>query len=257
MVLDFCWWLGGAWFAAWVTLPFALIAPLGPVAGVLAGVLLAPWSALVGMAALHRVLPASRPGTFRLPGDAGAVRWALKQWAPSLYLTVFQPVCGQSERFLRLALRAFGATLGRDALLTSRTIVREPHHLQVGAGSLVGEYAHLICSYQPRRGVLVVDTITIGDDVTIGGYTHLGPGVRIGSGSRIEHGVRIGAHSIVGPNTRIGAGTAAYNGVRIGADVTIGKGCLLPSGTHVADGSCIPDGTVVRSTGGALVRSEA
>lgn len=261
MLLDVCWWLGGAWFAAWVFLPFALVAPLGPAVGMVVGAMLAPWSGLLGMAALHRALPASRPGTFRFPSDAGAVRWALKQWAPSLYLTVFQPVCGQSERFLRLALRAFGADLGPDALLTSRTIVREPHHVHVGAGSLVGEYAHLICSYQARRGILVVGQITIGDDVLIGGYTHLAPGVRIGSGSRLEHAVRIGAHSIVGPNTRIGAGTAVYNNVRIGAGVTIGKGCLVPSGSHVADGSCIPDGTVVRPpprpTRAALVRSDA
>jgi len=245
MLLDLGWWLGGMWFVAWIIMPFGLIAPLGPVAGVLAGALLAPWSGLLGMAALHRALPASRPGTFRLPGDAEAVRWALKQWAPSLYLTVFQPVCGQSERFLRLALRAFGATLGPHALLTSRTIVREPHHVHVGARSLVGEYAHLICSYQPRRGVLVVGRITIGDDVLIGGYSHLAPGVRIGSGSRVEHAVRIGAHSIVGPNARIGAGTAVYNNVRIGADVTIGKGCLVPSGTELADGTRIPDGTTL------------
>ena len=185
------------------------------------------------------------------------MRWALKQWAPSLYLTVFQPVFGQSERFLRLALRAFGATLGADALVTSRTIVREPHHVHIGAGSLVGEYAHLVCSYQVRRGVLVVGRITIGDDVLIGAYSHLGPGVRIGSGSRLEYAVTIGAHSIVGPNTRIGAGTAVYSGVRIGSDVTIGKGCLVPPGTHLADGSRIPDGTVVRSNGASLLRSDA
>lgn len=257
MLLDLCWWLGWAWFAAWAILPYALMRPLGLVAGVLAGIVLAPWSALVGMATLHRVLPASRPGTFRLPGDAGAVRWALKQWAPSLYLTLFQPVFGQSERFLRLALRAFGATLGHDALLTSRTIVREPHHVHVGARSLVGEYAHLVCSYQPRRGMLVVGRITIGDDVLIGAYSQLGPGVRIGSGARIEHDVLIGAHAIVGPNARIGAGTAVYNGVHIGSAVTVGKRCLVLSGSRIADGSRIPDGAVVHSAEAALVRSEA
>lgn len=257
MLLDLCWWLGALWFAAWVMLPFALIAPLGPVAGLLAGALLAPWSALLGMSALHRALPVSRPGTFRLPGDTGALRWGLKQWAPSLYLTVFQPVCGQSERFLRLALRAFGATLGRDALLTSRTLVREPHHVRVGARSLVGEYAHLICAYQPRRGVLVVGPITIGDDVLIGGYSQLAPGVRIGSGTLVEHAVMIGAHCIVGSNTRIGAGTRMYNGACIGRDVIIGKGCLVASGAHIADGTDIPDGTVVRITGPAFERSGA
>ena len=158
---------------------------------------------------------------------------------------------------MRLALRAFGATLGRDALLTSRTIVREPHHIEVGAGSLVGEYAHLICSYQPRRGVLVVGRITIGADVLIGAYSHIAPGVRIGSGSRLEHGVRIGAHTTVGTNTRIGAGTAIYNGVRIGSDVIIGKACLVPSGTELADGTRIPDGTVVRPPKPAFARSES
>jgi acetyltransferase-like isoleucine patch superfamily enzyme len=258
VIFDLCWWLGATWFTAWAILPFALVTVLGTVPGMIAGTLLAPWSALIGMSALHRALPASRPGTYRFPDDAGALRWAFKQWAPSLYLTVFQPVCGQSERFLRLALRAFGATLGRDALLTSRTIVREPHHVRVGARSLVGEYAHLICSYQPRRGVFVVGRIEIEDDVLIGGYCHLAPGVRIGSGSRLEHAVSVGAHTIVGSNTSIGAGTAVYNNVRIGADVTIGKNCLIPSGARVADGTRIPDGTVLTGRSGpALVTSDA
>ena len=257
MILDLCWWLGAVWFTAWAILPFALVAVLGTVPGMIAGTLLAPWSALIGMSLVHRALPANRPGTYRFPDDAGAVRWAFKQWAPSLYLTVFQPICGQSERFLRLALRAFGATRVRFALLTWRTLVREPHHVYVGARSLVGEYAHLICSYQPRRGVFVVGRIEIGDDVLIGGYCHLAPGVRIGSRSRLEHAVTVGAHSIVGPNTRIGAGTAIYNQVRIGADVTIGKNCVIPSGARLADGSCIPDGTVLTGQTAALVTSDA
>jgi acetyltransferase-like isoleucine patch superfamily enzyme len=258
VILDLCWWLGAVWFAVWAILPFSLVAVLGTVPGMIAGTVLAPWSALIGMSALHRALPASPPGTYRFPDDAGAVRWAFKQWAPSLYLTVFQPVCGQSERFLRLALRAFGATLGRDALLTSRTIVREPHHVQVGARSLVGEYAHLICSYQPIRGVFVVARIEIGDDVLVGGYCHLAPGVRIGSGSRLEHAVSVGAHSIVGSNASIGAGTAIYNHVCLGADVTIGKNCVVPSGARIADHARIPDGTVVAGHAGpALVTSDA
>jgi acetyltransferase-like isoleucine patch superfamily enzyme len=257
MLLDLGWWLGAAWFAAWAILPFALVPVLGTVPGMIAGALLAPWSALIGMSAVHHALPASHPGTYRFPEDGGAVRWALKQWAPSLYFTVFQPVCGQSERFLRLALRAFGATLRRGAVVTSRTIVREPHHVHVGARSLVGEYAHLICSYQPRRGLLVVGRIEIGDDVLIGGYCHLAPGVRIASGSRLEHAVTVGAHSIVGPGTIVGAGTAIYNNVRIGAGVVIGKNCLIPTGTRVADGSRIPDGTVLTGeTGAALVTSD-
>jgi acetyltransferase-like isoleucine patch superfamily enzyme len=248
IVLDLAWWVGAGWFAAWVVLPFAALSPLGVLPALAGGVVLAPWSSLLGVTLVHRLLPASEPGRFS-PGQAGWVRWALKQWAPSLYLTVFQPVFGQSERFLRLALRAFGATLGEGALITSRTVVREPHHVHVGARSVVGEYVHLATSYQPRRGMLIVGRITIGDDVMISAYTHIAPGATIGSGCVVEHAARIGGATRIGGNTRVGAGAAIYNQVVIGAGVTIGKCCVVLSGARIEDGAEIPDGTVVPASG--------
>jgi acetyltransferase-like isoleucine patch superfamily enzyme len=247
--LELLWWIGLAWFSAWVALPLLVMPLTGPVFGVVVWCLLAPWSALVGMASLHRLLPASAAGTFKLFSDRGAVHWALKGWAPSLYLTVFQPVAFMSEGFQRLALRAFGARLAPGALLTSRTIVREPHHLTVGAASLIGEYVHLICSYQPRPKLLVVGPITIGERVLVGAYSHLGPGVQIGADCFLEYAVRVGANSTVGAGTRIGAGSSIYNTVHIGAGVTIGKGCLIPSGIRISDGARIPDGTILVSGG--------
>ncbi|MGH7672988.1 MAG: DapH/DapD/GlmU-related protein [Gemmatimonadales bacterium] len=245
LILELLWWAGWAWCAAWVALPLLALPLLGPVLGVAAWAVLAPWTALLGMAALHHVLPRSEPGTFRLPGDSGSVRWALKGWAPSLYLTLFQPLFFTSRFFQLIALRAFGARLGRGAWLTSRTIAREPHHLRVGARTLVGEYAHLACSFQPRLGVLVVADIVIGDDSLVGGYSHLAPGVTIGSRCVLEHAVAVGARTTIGDDSRIGAGTAIYNAVRIGRGVRIGKNCLIPSGAVIADGAQIPDGAVV------------
>lgn len=245
IILELLWWVGLAWFSAWVALPLLAMPFLGPVLGLVVWALLAPWSALAGVALIHRLLPASVVGTFRLFSDRGAVCWALKGWAPSLYLTVFQPICFMNEGFQRIALRAFGAHLAPGALLTSRTIIREPHHVRVGAGTLIGEYVHLICSYQPRSKLLVVGEIEIGDRVLVGAYSHIGPGVRIGADCQLEYAVRIGARSTVGAGTSIGAGSSIYNLVRIGDGVTIGKGCLIPSGARIPDGATIPDGTVM------------
>lgn len=244
LILELLWWVGWAWFAAWIALPLLAVPLLGVVPGFIVWAVVAPWSALLGMATLHRMLPDSEPGTFRLPRDGGSVRWALKAWAPSVYLTLFQPLCFTSRFFQILAFRAFGARLAPGAWLTSRTIVREPHHVRVGRRTLVGEYAHLICSYQPRPGVLIVARIAIGDDSLVGGYAHLAPGVTIGSRCVIEHAVAIGARTAVGDGSRIGAGTTIYSAVRIGRGVRVGKNCLIPSGAIIADDACIPDGTV-------------
>ncbi len=245
LMFELLWWVGWVWFATWVALPLMAVPFIGVVPGVVVWAVLAPWTGLLGMAGVHRILPASTPGTFRLPGDAGSVRWALKGWAPSLYLTLFQPLTFTSCFFQRFALRAFGAQLDSGAWLTSRTIVREPHHVRVGARSLIGEYAHLICSYQPRPGILIVAPVSIGDDSLVGGYSHVAPGATVGSRCIIEHGVGIGARTTVGDDSRIGAGTTIYNAVRIGRGVTIGKNCVIPSGATIVDGTHLPDGTIL------------
>lgn len=245
LILELLWWVGWIWFAAWVALPLAAVPFTGLYVGAIIWVALAPWTGLLGMAGVQRLLPRSPAGTFRMPGDAGSVRWALQGWAPSLYLTLFQPLCFTSRFFQHFALRAFGARLGRGAWLTSRTIVREPHHVRVGARSLIGEYAHLICSYQPRPGVLIVAPVTIGDDSLVGGYCHVAPGATIGSRCVLEHAVAVGARTTIGDDSRIGAGTTIYNAVRIGRQVLIGKNCLIPVGAVIPDDTRIPDGTIV------------
>jgi acetyltransferase-like isoleucine patch superfamily enzyme len=247
LILELLWWIGCAWFAAWVALPLIAIPLVGLMPGIVIWAVLAPWTALAGMAAIHAMLPRSEPGTFRLPGDGGSVRWSLKGWAPSLYLTVFQPLCFTSRSFQRLVLWAFGARLGPGTWLTSRTIVREPHHVSVGARSLVGEYAHLACSYQPRPGVLIVADVVIGEDTLVGAYSHLAPGAVIGSRCIVEHAVAIGARTTIGDDSRVGAGTTIYNSVHIGRNVIIGKNCFVASRTIIADGARIPDGAAVRS----------
>jgi acetyltransferase-like isoleucine patch superfamily enzyme len=242
ILLDLLWWLGLAWFAAWTALPLMAIPALGVVPGVVVWALLAPWSALLGMAVLHRTLPACVPGRFRL-FDSGSVRWALKSWAPSVYLAVFQSLCFQSEAFQRLVLRAFGARVGRGALVTSRTILREPHLLSVGQQALIAEFAHLVCSYQPRPGVLVVAPIRIGEHAFVGAHALIAPGADIGARVMLEYGVGIGAHCVIGADTRIGAESTVYNSVRIGRGVVIGKGCRIPTGSVIPDGLIIDDGS--------------
>lgn len=249
MMLDLLWWLGWALCAAFVAAPLAAVPLLGPVGGIVAWAVLAPWTALAGLSVLHRLLPPSAPGKYRFPGDAGGMRWALAGWAPSIYLTLFQPLFFMSPAFQRLALRAFGARLGVGAWVTSRTVIREPHHVTIGARTVVGEYAHLACSMQPRPGLLVVAPIAIGDDTLVSAYCHLAPGAVIGSRCVIEHAVAIGPLATVGDDARIGAGSAIYGAARIGRGAVIGKHCVLFSGTAVSDGERVPDGSMLSADG--------
>ncbi len=243
IALELLWWVGWVYLAAWTALPLAAVPIIGPVAGLLLWALLAPWSALFGMALLHRLLPRSEEGVFRMFSDPGSVRWALKGWAPGVFLTVFQPVWFMSQAFARTALLAFGARVAPDAWLTSRTIIREPHRVTIGAGTMIGEYAHLVCSFQPKMGLLVVGDIRIGERVLVGAYSQIGPGAVIGSDTRLEHRVTVGPQTMVGAGCRIGAASSIYNSARIGDGVTIGKGCLVPSGSIVPAGTTLADGT--------------
>lgn len=245
MILDLLWWIGWAATAAIVALPLLLVKPLGLAGGVAAWALLVPWTTLAVLATVHRLLPASEPGTFRLPGDAGATRWAMKGWAPSIYLTLFQPLFFQSTGFQRLVMRAFGAKLGEGAWITSRTVAREPHHLVIGARSVVGEFAHLGCSLQPRNGMLLVAPITIGSDTMVAAHVHVGPGARIGSGCLVEHRVSVGPMVRIGNGARIGAGSALYASARIGSGAVLGKHCVIPAHATVEAGAIVPDGTVL------------
>lgn len=249
MLLDLLWWLGWAWFVAWVAAPLSFLPVLGPIGGAIAWAVLAPWSSLLGLALVHRLLPKGRPGRHLMFSDPESVRWALKGWAPGLYLTVFQPVFFLSPAFQRLALWAFQARLGPGASVTSRTILREPHRVRIGSGSVVGEYAHLVTSFQPRPRVLVVGDIEIGSGVLIGGYCHLAMGVRIGDGAILEHEVRVAPGAVIGPSARIGEGTVLHAKVQVGAAARIGRRCLIPAGMIIPDGARIPDGTVLRNTG--------
>ena len=245
IALELLWWAGWAWFVAWAALPLLFIPALGPMLGIISVAVLAPWCALLGMALLHRAFPASENGTFRLFRDRGSICWALMGWAPSVFLTVFQPLFFLSPPVQRLALRAFQARLGKGAWITSRTLVREPHHVRIGQGSLVGEYAHLVCSYQPRIGLLIVGGIDIGENVLIGAYSLIAAGTRIGDSASLEHNVSVGAGTLIGENVRIGAGSCLYNRVHIGDGAILGKNCVVSSGATILPGSRIPDGTLV------------
>lgn len=245
IALELLWWIGLGWFAAWTVLPLALVGVLGPVLGVIAWAILAPWSALVGMVAVHRLLPAPRPGRHRMFADPDSVRWALKGWAPSIYLTVFQPLFFQSSTFQRLVLRAFQARVLPGATVTSRTIIREPHLVRIGRGSLIGEFAHLVTSLQLQPRLLVVGAIEIGDGVLIGGYCHLAAGARVGDGAVLKHEVNVGPGVKIGAGAHVGAGTTLYTGAQVGDGAIIGNGCLLAAGVSIPAGARIPDGTVL------------
>jgi acetyltransferase-like isoleucine patch superfamily enzyme len=243
--LDLLWWIGWIYLAGCIALPLALLPLAGPLPGAVIWLTCAPWTALAGAALVHRLLPAARTGTFRMFADEGSVQWALKSWAPTLYLTLFQPVFFLSPGFQRLSLKAFGARLGAGAVVTSRTSIREPHHVRIGAGAVVGEHVHFVCAYQPRPRLLVVGDITIGAGALIGGYAHITAGAVIGARVILEHGVGIGPGVQIGEDSRIGAGSMLYRRVRVGRGARIGRGCIIAGGTIVPDGAHVPDGAVL------------
>jgi len=238
---EVLWWTGWAWLVAWVGAPLALAPWIGFPPALALAVVLAPWTGLAAVATVQRALPDVLPGRYRMFGDAGSVRWAIRGWAPGVFLTVFQPLFFMSRAYQSLALRALGARLGREAWVTSRTVLREPHLVSVGARSLIGEFANIACSYQPRLGVLIVDRVTIGDDVLVGAHAHLGPGCGIGDDVVIGHGCGLGPRVRVGRGSRIGAGSMIHRGATVGCDVRIGKACVVVAHTHVPDGTVVPD----------------
>jgi acetyltransferase-like isoleucine patch superfamily enzyme len=245
--LDAAWWIGWAYFVSWTLSPVLIIAPTS-FTGLLLCIVLAPWTALAGMAALHATMPHGRRGHYTLFADRGSILWAVRGWAPSLYLTVFQPVCFTCNGFQRLILRAFGARIGADALMTSRTVAREPHRLQIGARTLIGEYAHLVCSFQPRPRLLIVADIVIGADTLVGAHSVIGAGSRIGDRCVLEFGVVVSSFVDIGDDSRLGAQTTIHAGARIGARVRIGKRCLVTSGAVVPDDTVVADNVVVRAS---------
>src|ERR1019366_5693579 len=95
--------------------------------------------------------------------------------------------------------------------ITSRTIVTDFRKMHVGSGSLVGEYVHLIASYQPKPHILVVDDIYIGKNSFIGGYARIGAGTRIGDHTLVQMDVGISFNCLVGNRVSIGTFTRVYN----------------------------------------------
>ncbi len=246
-LLELLWWVGLAYIAAWAALPLLLIPLVGIYAGVVLGCVLMPWSALLGVALLQRALPDVAPGRYRMFDDPGSVRWAIRGWAPAVFLTLFQPLCFMSRWYQRLALRALGARLGVGAWVTSRTVIREPHLVSIGAGSLIGEWVHVICSYQIRPGLLLVGRVEVGDRVMIGAFSHVGPGARIGSRSLLEYGVSVSPRVTIGEDARIGAQTVLHSGARVGNGVRIGRACRVLENAVVPDGARLPDHTMWRA----------
>lgn len=242
--LEVLWWLGWAWTGACAAVPLTLTSRLGLVPGLVAAGVIAPWTALLGLAVVHRLVPASPSGVYR-SADAGTTRWAVKAWAPAIYLTLFQRLFFQSRAFGSLVLRAFGARLGRGVWVSSRTIVREPHRVAIGDRTIVGEFAHLACSLQPRPGALVIDRISIGRDALIGAYSVIGPGTSVGNDCVLGHAVILGPGAQVGDAVKIGAGCRIYGDVHIGAGTRIGKACTIFTGTRISPGTRLPDGSVV------------
>lgn len=208
--------------------------------------LLAGWGLLMVVAAFYsRLLPATPCGTFNMFSDQGAVLWALNNAIPTLYLKWFQSTLFLNEHLRYLMLRAFNAAIPFSSWIPTNAAVSDLRNTILGEGVVIGEYSKLIASFQPVPGVLVVGSISIGDNVLIGGNSILLGDIEIGASSVIQgnvtiaHRSKIGRHVQIGANSHIDGSCIIGDNVVIGKSVTLLPGCRIPAGTVVADGTTL------------------
>jgi carbonic anhydrase/acetyltransferase-like protein (isoleucine patch superfamily) len=95
------------------------------------------------------------------------------------------------------------------------------------------------------------DQITIGEQTNVqdGSVLHVDPGFPMTLGKRVTIGHKVMLHGCtVGDGALIGINSVIMNGARIG------RSCLIGANTLIAEGKEIPDGVLVLSSPGKIIR---
>jgi serine acetyltransferase len=101
--------------------------------------------------------------------------------------------------FAALFYRLMGATIGRGAVINSRSCA-DPSLLEIGDDVVIGGHATLL-GHSFEGGRLILRRVTIGSPVLIGVNAVVLPGAEIGDGATI------GAGAVVPKDTRVAPGT--------------------------------------------------
>lgn len=206
--------------------------------GVLGGIVWAPLavllSALSGLLAMiaavgliHHLLPAVRPGRYKLLQDRMFFIWVSRfilQRAllpPGLRELIF---AHNTLRFL--ALRALGARVAFGASMSSDVTVLDPWLLQVDEGAVLGT-GSLVAGHMIDRGELVLATVHIEADALLAARVMVGPGVRVRRGARVLTGAMVGERTDIGERAIVGADARVERDVRIAPGVRVGASTFI------------------------------
>jgi UDP-N-acetylglucosamine acyltransferase len=113
-----------------------------------------------------------------------------------------------------------GAVLGTDP--QDLKYEGEPTTLEVGAGTVVREYATL------NRGTRASGRTTVGEKCLVMAYAHVAHDCRVGDGVILSNAVNMGGHVEIGDHAVVGGVTAIHQFVRIGRHAFVGGGSRLP-----------------------------
>ena len=202
--------------------------------------------AVLLLSALHliyRAIPAAPNGQFELFKDWGSILWAVENSFSIPCLRLFQGTLFVNEVFRFAILKALRCNVTYTSWITSRTVIANPRKIFVGERCIIGEFAHLCPSLQPRVGRLLIGEIHIGNDVLVGGYCRICPDVSIGNNSNLQAEIFVSYGTVIGNNVRIGARSILNERVKVGNNVRIGKDCRIEANTLIPDGTIIPNGT--------------
>ena len=154
--------------------------------------------ALPGSAGRGTFRPSSHPFANRLARAVWGVAWAL----------LFRPTPRVLNGWRRLLLRAFGARIGRGAVVHASVRVWAPWNLEMGPYSCLGEHVDCYAVTKVRLGAyatvsqysflctashdldspdmtLTTSPISIGDHAWVAADAFVGPGVALGEGAAV------------------------------------------------------------------------
>ncbi len=197
------------------------------------------------LSVFFRLLPKIPKGKYKTNGTFYGTIWSIENGLITPILSLLQNKLFIEQNIRYLILKAFNMDLCHNSWLTTKTYFGNPRNIHLGANSLVGEFAHLAPSYQPKLNVLVVDDIYVGDDSIVGGHSIVAAGTHIGKKCVVQADVFISAKCKIGDGSRIGARSVLEEQVVIGPKARIGKDCIIKSGVMIGPGVKIKNGSII------------
>lgn len=177
-----------------------------------------------------------------------------------LLTTIIGSIPGAAGLLLRkLFYRRLFRSIGKGAMVGKSVTLRHPSKIQLGARSVIDDYALLDARGSAGHGIVIGDDVFIGRAVTIQskvGPITIGNKVNIGAHSSLvaQGGIHIGDMVNMGGGCIISGGaydvgrdasSQREHGKHTMGPVKIGNKCRLGMGAIVLDGVCIKEGTIV------------